>query len=399
MMTTTKTTAKKTNQEKRMEEIKTRVKQVAAKQAAAKESSSSSSSANSSKGKPKVRASVKETGSESMRYYLKTMGNHELLSKNEEIILGKQIQILIKWEQIREELEATLMRPPTYTEWAASIDKDLTVVQLKRQIRRSQKSKAALTESNLRLVISIAKRYMNRGLNLMDLCQEGTVGLTRACEKFDPERGFRFSTYATWWIRQGILRAIADQSRTIRLPVHIQDQLSLVYRTERDLRDEFGREVTPEEVAAVTSFTVERIDFLKRSAMGSVSMETSLMGGRAKGSAAGTGGARSTRGGSSSKGFTLGDTIQDQGERPTDVAAYNMLRDDVSRLVCTLDSREQAVIQMRYGLDDGKAKTLEEIGRRFSVTRERIRQIEARALHKLRQPYRNYAVKCYVNDL
>jgi len=344
---------------------------------------------------PKVRASVKETGSESMRYYLKTMGNHELLSKNEEIILGKQIQILNKWEGVREELEAALLRPPTYAEWAVSIDKELTVIQLKRQIRRSQKAKGALTESNLRLVISIAKRYTNRGLNFMDLCQEGTLGLSRACEKFDPEKGFRFSTYATWWIRQGIMRAIADQSRTIRLPVHIHDQLNTIRRTEKDLHDELGREPTPEEIGEKADMTVDRIDFLKRASLGSVSMESSLGSGKSKGSGAGNGGSK----GNSSREFTLQDTIKDPGEKPTDVAAYNMLKDDVSRLICTLNAREQAVIRMRYGLDDGKSKTLEEIGRRFSVTRERIRQIEARALHKLRQPYRNHSVKCYVNDL
>lgn len=342
---------------------------------------------------PKVRASVKETGKETMKYYLKTMANHELLSKNEEIVLARQIQILIKWEAVREELEESLMRPPTYAEWAASINKDLTVTQLKRQIRRSQKSKAALTESNLRLVISIAKRYNNRGINLMDLCQEGTLGLSRACEKFDPTRGFRFSTYATWWIRQGITRAIADQSRTIRLPVHVQDQLNLVRRSERNLADELGRDPTPDEISERADLTPERIDFLRRSSRASVSMETPMVTSRAKGSGAGA------PKGSGDRELTLQDSIDDPEQRPTDAAAYNMLRDDVGRLVRTLNSREQAVIRMRYGLDDGKAKTLEEIGNKFSVTRERIRQIEARALHKLRQPYRNHSVKCYVNDL
>lgn len=269
----------------------------------------------------------------------------------------------------------------------------MSVIQLKRQIRRSQKAKAALIESNLRLVISIAKRYTNRGLNFMDLCQEGTLGLTRACEKFDPEKGFRFSTYATWWIKQGIMRAIADQSRTIRLPVHIHDQLSNIRKTENELRDTLGREATVNEVAKKLEMTVDKIEFLKRASLGSISMESSLGGGSKKGSGASVGG------GGGSRDFTLQDTLHDPAENPTDVAAYSMLKDDMSRLICTLNAREQAVIRMRFGLDDGKAKTLEEIGRRFSVTRERIRQIEARALHKLRQPYRNHSVKCYVNDL
>jgi len=336
---------------------------------------------------------VKETGFDSMKYYMKTMGNHELLKKNEEIILAREIQVLIKWEETREELEAKLMRPPTYAEWAAAVQQGMTVPEMKKQIRRSLRAKAALTESNLRLVISIAKRYQNRGLNFQDLCQEGTLGLTRACEKFDPERGFRFSTYATWWIKQSIMRAIADQARTIRLPVHIHDQLALMGKAERDLQQSLGRDPTKEEIAAKIEVKPERVEFLKRSALKAISMETELGGGKTKGSSAGLGGA------SGGREFTLKDTIKDPDQRPDDMAENNMLKDDISRLICTLNSREQAVIRMRFGLDDGKPKTLEDIGRRFSVTRERIRQIEARALHKLRQPYRNHGVKCYVEDL
>jgi len=344
--------------------------------------------------KRRITASVKETGFDSMKYYMKTMGNHELLKKNEEIVLAREIQILIKWEEQREELEAKLMRPPTYAEWATAVEKGMTVAELKKQIRRSLRAKSALTESNLRLVISIAKRYQNRGLNFQDLCQEGTLGLTRACEKFDPERGFRFSTYATWWIKQSIMRAIADQARTIRLPVHIHDQLALLNKAERDLQSTLGREPTREEIADKINVKPQRIEFLKRSALKAVSMETELGGGKTKGSSAGNGGK-----GGGGREFTLQDTLRDPDQKPEDDAAASMLKDDISRLICTLNSREQAVIRMRFGLDDGKTKTLEEIGRKFSVTRERIRQIEARALHKLRQPYRNHAVKCYVDDL
>lgn len=285
----------------------------------------------------------------------------------------------------------TLDSPPTYAEWAASIEREMTVADLKKQIRRSLRAKAALTESNVRLVISIAKKYQHRGLSFQDLCQEGILGLTRACEKFDPERGFRFSTYATWWIKQSVMRAIADQGRTIRLPVHIHDQLNSLRKSEKELNRELGREPTIKEVSARTKFTTEKIEFLKRVAQNAISMETELRSSKSKGSAAGMGGV----GGNV---LTLGDVTGDPDQKPVDQASYQMLKDDITRLICTLNSREQAVIRMRFGLDDGKSKTLEEIGRRFSVTRERIRQIEARALHKLRQPYRNHSVKCYMND-
>jgi len=339
--------------------------------------------------KPKIRASVKETGYDSLQTYIKNMCNHELLNKNEEIILAREIQLLIQWEAKREVLEEKLFRPPTYAEWAEDIKPGMSVADLKKQIRRSIRAKAALTESNIRLVISIAKRYRLRGLSFQDLSQEGVLGLTRACEKFDPERGFRFSTYATWWIKQSIMRAIADQGRTIRLPVHIHDQLNSLRKTTRELNDELGREPTMEEVCAKTEMTAKKIDFLNRVSQNSISMETELTSSKSKGSSAGMGGA---------SGLTLGDMLSDPDQKPVDAASYQMLKDDISRLICTLNSREQAVIRMRFGLDDGKPKTLQEIGRRFSVTRERIRQIEARALQKLRQPYRNHSVKCYVKE-
>lgn len=322
------------------------------------------------------------------------MCDHELLNKNEEIILAREIQILLKYEAVREQLETDLMRPPTYQEWAKAIEENMTVPDLKKQIRRSLRAKAALTESNIRLVVSIAKRYQGRGLSFQDLAQEGILGLTRACEKFDPERGFRFSTYASWWIKQSIMRAIADQGRTIRLPVHVHDQLASLRKLEMEMRGELGREPSTEEVAARSSqLTVKKIDFLHRVSQQAVSMEHELHSSKNKGSSASTGGK-----GAGDRGLTLGDVMSDNEAQPVEQASYQMLKDDISRLICTLNSREQAVIRMRFGLDDGKAKTLEEIGRRFSVTRERIRQIEARALHKLRQPYRNHAVKCYVKD-
>ena len=288
-------------------------------------------------------------------------------------------------------------RPPSYSEWAAKIRPDMGVAEMKKQIRRSLRAKAALTESNVRLVVSIAKRYQNRGMHISDLAQEGILGLTKACERFDPERGFRFSTYATWWIKQSIGRAIADQSRTIRLPVHIHDQLHNLRRTERDLKKEWNREPTMVELAAKLGITTQRIAFLNRVSQQSISMEHEIKSSKTKGSGAGTGGSQGSAG-SSAGALTLGDLMGDPDQKPSDQASYLMLKDDISRLICTLNSREQAVIRMRFGLDDGTPKTLEYIGKKFSVTRERIRQIEARALHKLRQPYRNHSIKCYVND-
>mmetsp|Transcript_19544 Transcript_19544/g.42509 ORF Transcript_19544/g.42509 Transcript_19544/m.42509 type:complete len:441 (+) Transcript_19544:156-1478(+) len=341
--------------------------------------------------KRRITAKVRDTGMDSMKHYIKSMCNHDLLNKNEEIILAREIQILLKWEKQREKLEEELLRPPTYAEWATSVQANMTVPELKKQIRRSLRAKTALTESNIRLVVSITKRYQNRGMAFQDLAQEGILGLTRACEKFDPERGFRFSTYATWWIKQSIMRAIADQGRTIRLPVHIHDQLSALRKAERELKSDFGRQPTAVELTERTGFTSDRIDFLNRVSQQSISMEQELTSSKVKGSGAGMGGA----GGNS---LTIGDMMGDPDQKPVDQASYQMLKDDLSRLICTLNSREQAVIRMRFGLDDGRPKTLEEIGKRFSVTRERIRQIEARALHKLRQPYRNHAVKCYVKE-
>lgn len=337
----------------------------------------------------RIKARVHETGYDSMASYIKTMCNHEILNKNEEIILGREIQTLIHFEQVRDDLEAEKERPPTYQEWAAALDPPMTALALKQQIRRSLRAKAALTESNIRLVVSIAKRYQNRGLALQDLAQEGILGLTRACEKFDPERGFRFSTYASWWIRQGIMRAISDQGRTIRLPVHINDRLSSLRRHQFDIIAEMGREATVEELAERMVMTPEKIMFLQRVSQHSFSIEHQVKSSKSKGSAAGVGGG---------DGLSVSDLIDDPGLKPDEIADQQMLKDDMSRLICTLNAREQAVIRMRYGLDDGRAKTLEEIGERFSVSRERIRQIEGRALHKLRQPYRNHSVKCYVDE-
>jgi len=350
------------------------------------------------KARRKISASVSETGVDSVNYYVKHMANHELLSKNEEIILGREIQILIKWEGLREELQAKLSRPPTYAEWANACRKGMAIPEFKRQIRRSLRAKKAMMESNFRLIISIAKNYQHSTLSLQDMCQEGTLGLTRACEKFDPERGFRFSTYATWWIKQAIQRAIADQARTIRLPVHIHDQLYKLKRATKDLQVTLGREPTDVELSEKLDIKYEKLKLLKRAMMHAVSMDKQLATEKGKGSGASTGGSRGSA--ATGREFTLKERVKDDNDQlPTEFAASSMFKDDVSRLICTLGAREQAVIRMRYGLDDGRQKTLQQIGDRFCVSRERVRQIEKRALQKLRQPYRNHAVKCYLDDV
>lgn len=367
---------------------------------------------------------VSETGDASISTYLKSMGNHELLRASEEIVLARQIRILLQWEEIREGLESNLERPPSYLEWCNAInekrakemefeaeetaDSDNTfqvaaevtppllpdvidVPLLKKQVRKSKKAKRAMIESNLRLVVSIAKRYQHRGLSFQDLCQEGTLGLMKATEKFDPDKGFRLSTYATWWIKQSIMRAIADQSRTIRLPVHVHDQLNAIKKNTRELSNTLGRNPTHDELATTMGMTVEKLRFLESASKPAVSFESPRnVGGRAKGSSAG-GGASGPNGD-----VTLLDSIKDLGPSPAELTESAMLKDDVEKLLCTLSEREQQVVKMRFGLDDGKAKTLEEIGNVFSVTRERIRQIEARALHKLRQPYRNHKLREYL---
>ena len=369
------------------------------------------------------KVTVSETGDASIRTYLKSMATHELLRASEEIVLARQIRILLQWEEIREGLESNLERPPSYLEWCNAINESrakekefeseesaigapqtstgnqvaeasppllpdvIDVPLLKKQVRKSKKAKRAMIESNLRLVVSIAKRYQHRGLSFQDLCQEGTLGLMKATEKFDPDKGFRLSTYATWWIKQSIMRAIADQSRTIRLPVHVHDQLNAIKKTTRELSNTLGRTPTDDELATAMGLTVDKLRFLASASKPAISFEAPKNVGR-KGSSAGLGG----NGGE----VTLLDSIKDVGPSPNDLTESAMLKDDVEKLLCTLSEREQQVVKMRFGLDDGKAKTLEEIGNVFSVTRERIRQIEARALHKLRQPYRNHKLKEYL---
>ncbi len=308
-----------------------------------------------------------------VRMYLKEIGKVPLLSAEEEIDLAQKMEvgtvahekiIILKGRKEKTDSEEEIL----------DYDQEIRNLTLEQDI--GEEAKKRLAEANLRLVVSIAKRYVGRGMLFLDLIQEGNLGLIKAVEKFDYRKGYKFSTYATWWIRQAITRAIADQARTIRIPVHMVETINKLIRVSRQLLQEFGREPTPEEIAAQMSMPVERVREILKISQEPVSLETPI---------------------GEEEDSHLGDFIQDDNVPvPADAAAFTLLKEQLSEVLGTLTEREQKVLTLRFGLEDGRARTLEEVGREFNVTRERIRQIEAKALRKLRHPSRSRKLKDYL---
>ena len=299
-----------------------------------------------------------------VRMYLKEIGKVPLLSADEEIEFAKKMEI-------GEEAKRKLL------EKGDNIS-DRERKSLEKKILEGENSKKKLSEANLRLVVSIAKRYVGRGLLFLDLIQEGNLGLIKAVEKFDYSKGYKFSTYATWWIRQAITRAIADQARTIRIPVHMVETINKLIRVSRQLLQEYGREPTPEEIADYMKMDVARVREILKISQEPVSLETPI---------------------GEEEDSHLGDFIPDENVPiPVEAATQTLLKEQLDEVLGTLTEREERVLRLRFGFDDGKARTLEEVGKEFNVTRERIRQIEAKALRKLRQRSRSGKLRDYIED-
>lgn len=307
-----------------------------------------------------------------VRMYLKEIGKVPLLSADEEIELAQNMEDgAVATEKINV-LKGRL--DGASEEEKAEIKEEIK--KLQRDVDKGADAKKRLAEANLRLVVSIAKRYVGRGMLFLDLIQEGNLGLIKAVEKFDYKKGYKFSTYATWWIRQAITRAIADQARTIRIPVHMVETINKLIRVSRQLLQELGREPSPEEIAKEMSMPVERVREILKISQEPVSLETPI---------------------GEEEDSHLGDFIKDDNVPvPADAAAFTLLKEQLEEVLGTLTEREQKVLTLRFGLEDGRARTLEEVGKEFNVTRERIRQIEAKALRKLRHPSRSRKLKDYL---
>ena len=301
-----------------------------------------------------------------VRMYLKEIGKVPLLTADQEVELATVMSA-------GREAEARVAQ----AEADGSAIPEAEMVELKKQIKAGEKAKQQLAEANLRLVVSIAKRYVGRGMLFLDLIQEGNLGLIKAVEKFDYTKGYKFSTYATWWIRQAITRAIADQARTIRIPVHMVETINKVIRVSRQLLQELGHDPSPEEISAEMNMPVDKVREILKIAQEPVSLETPI---------------------GEEEDSHLGDFIPDEAaSEPSEAASFTLLKEQLVDVLGTLTPREEKVLKLRFGIEDGRTRTLEEVGKEFNVTRERIRQIEAKALRKLRHPSRSKKLKDFLN--
>ena len=304
-----------------------------------------------------------------VRMYLKEIGKVALLTPEEEVSLAQAMSAGNEAEQKLAELRRQ-------REEGEDVDPALEAA-LRKEFRAGETAKQKLAEANLRLVVSIAKRYVGRGMLFLDLIQEGNLGLIKAVEKFDCTKGFKFSTYATWWIRQAITRAIADQARTIRIPVHMVETINKVIRVSRQLLQELGHDPSPNEIAAEMNMPVDKVREIMKIAQEPVSLETPI---------------------GEEEDSHLGDFIPDEGaSEPSEAASFTLLKEQLMDVLSTLTPREEKVLKLRFGIEDGRTRTLEEVGKEFNVTRERIRQIEAKALRKLRHPSRSKKLKDFLN--